>query len=99
MALFDVHRVAGDVLVLDCQAELLSDFPTRFVVPLRVMYTSQRAGLARLCPVFDVGGQQLAMVTPLARGIDRRDIEDTVGNLGAHEAEIRAALAMLTSGL
>ena len=24
MALFDVHRVAGDVLVLDCQAELVS---------------------------------------------------------------------------
>ena len=99
MALFDVHRVTGGVLVLDCQADLLSDFPTRFVVPLRVMYTSQRAGLARLCPVFNLAGQQLAMVTPLARGIDRRTIEETVANLAQHEAAIRAALTMLTSGL
>ena len=99
MALFDVHRVTGGVLVLDCQSDLLADFPTRFVVPLRVMYTSQRSALTRLCPVFEVEGQKLAMVTPLARGIDRRDIEETVGNLARHEAAIRAALTMLTSGL
>lgn len=35
MAQFDVYRVRGNVLVLDCQSDLLSSLTSRFVVPLR----------------------------------------------------------------
>ena len=34
MAKYDVYRLRGDTLVVDCQADLLSDLQTRFVVPL-----------------------------------------------------------------
>lgn len=99
MAQFDVYRVSGGVLVVDCQSGLLADSPTRFVAPLRVMYAGNRGALARLFPGFDILGQRLTMVTPLARGIDRRDIEATVASLAGHHAAIRDALAMLTTGL
>lgn len=38
------------------------------------------------------------MMTPIARSIDRRDIEATVGSLTAHDYEIKAALDFLVSG-
>lgn len=34
MAKFDVCRLDAGILVLDCQADLLSDLRTRLVVPL-----------------------------------------------------------------
>ncbi len=95
MAQYDVLRVTGNVLVLDCQADVLSDLPTRFVVPLRA---DDRIAMPRLTPVFDVQGQRLVMVTPLARSISRRDILERVQTLADQEYVIKAALDMLISG-
>jgi toxin CcdB len=95
MAQFDVLRVTGDVLVLDCQSDFLADLPTRFVVPLR---TLDRIDLPRLTPSFDIAGQRFTMITPLARGIDKREVLGKVASLASYEYEIKNALDMLTSG-
>jgi len=95
LAQFDVYRVRGDVLVIDCQSDLLTDLPTRFVVPLR---PTDIVALKRLTPTFVINGNVLTMITPLARAIDVRDIEDTVATLDAEQFEIKAALDMLISG-
>ncbi len=95
MAQFDVYRVRGNVLVVDCQADLLSGLPTRLVAPLR---TPDPKAPARLIPVFDIDNKPLAMITPLLRSIAVRDIEATVTNLGAHEVTIKGAIDMLISG-
>ncbi len=95
MAQFDVYRVRGNVLVIDCQSDLLADLPTRFVVPLR---PTDLVALKRLTPTFVIDGEALTMVTPLARAIDVRDIEGTVATLDAVQFEIKAALDMLISG-
>ena len=95
MAQFDVCRVRGGVLVVDCQADLLSDLPTRFVVPLR---SPDLEAPDRLLPVFDIAGGRLAMVTPLARSIAVRDIEAVVTSLAAQEYRVKAALDVLISG-
>ena len=95
MAQFDVYRVRGNVLVIDCQSDLLADLPTRFVVPLRPI---DIVALKRLTPTFVIDGTALTMITPLARAIDVRDIEDTVTTLDAAQFEIKAALDMLISG-
>jgi len=95
MAQFDVYRVTGGAVVVDCQSDLLEDLPTRFVVPLR---ETDRVMLKRLTPVFMIGGIEMTMMTPLARGIDVRDIEARVDTLIDHEYEIKAALDMLISG-
>jgi len=95
LAQFDVYRVRGNVLVIDCQSDLLAGLPTRFVVPLRPIDT---VALKRLTPTFVIDGAALTMITPLARAINVRDIEDTVTTLDAAQFEIKAALDMLISG-
>lgn len=95
MAQFDVCRVRGGGLVIDCQANLLDRLPTRFVVPLR---PTDASVMQRLTPVFAIDGRDYAMFTPLAGAIDVRDIEAIVGSLLVHEYTIKTALDMLISG-
>ena len=95
MAQFDVYRIRGSILAVDCQSDLLSDLRTRFVVPLRPVET---AIFKRLMPSFTIDGEVLTMITPLARAIDVRDIEDTITSLDAEQFEIKAALDMMMSG-
>ncbi len=96
MAQFDVYRLRGGSLVLDCQSNLLDALPTRFVVPLR---GSHPAELKHLTPAFDVEDKRLVMLTPLARGINRREIESTVATLADHQDQIERALDVLISGV
>lgn len=98
MAQFDIYRVSEGSLVLDCQSDLLSILTSRFVVPLRLVGDKAPASTPRLTPIFDILGDRHVMVTPLARGLDRRDIKETIGSLAAHEYEIKAALDFLVSG-
>lgn len=95
MAQFDVYRVRGGGLVIDCQSDLLDDLPTRFVAPLRSTDTSV---MHRFNPVFQVTGQDFAMITQLAGAIAIRDITGTVASLTSREYEIKAALDMLIVG-
>ena len=90
-----MYRVRGNVLVVDCQSDLLSNLQTRFVVPLR---STEAIILKRLTPSFTIDGENLTMITTLARAIDVRDIEETVATLDAAQFEIKAALDMLISG-
>ena len=90
-----MYRVRGNVLVVDCQSDLLSDLQTRFVVPLR---RTEAVIVKRLTPSVTIDGENLTMITTLARAIDVRDIEETVATLDAAQFEIKAALDMLISG-
>lgn len=95
MAQFDVYRVRGGGLVVDCQSNLLSALPTRFVAPLRV-----HAGrtIDRLNPIFRIEDRDYAMVAQLAGAIDRRAILATVASLAEHDLSVKAALDMLVTG-
>ena len=95
MAQFDVYRVRGGELVVDCQADLLDDLPTRFVVPLRK--DDGDARIERLTPSLVVGGDPMTMLTPLARGIAVRDIEATIGSVAPQGYAVKAALDFLIS--
>jgi toxin CcdB len=98
MAQFDVLRTRGGALVLDCQSDLLELLETRFVVPLRREGVEAPRASQRLTPIFEIAGERYVMVTPLARGIDRQDIEGFVTSLATHEYEIKGALDFLVSG-
>ena len=95
MAQFDVYRVRGGGLVIDCQSDLLDNLPTRFVVPLRAEDSSV---MRRFNPILQVEGRDLAMVTQLAGAIAVRDIVGIVASAAPHEYDIKAALDMLISG-
>lgn len=95
MAQFDIHRVRGGELAVDCQADLLDNLPTRLMAPLRA---DQPATIARLTPSFTVNGRQMTLLTPLVRGVSVREIEETIGSLREHEYAIKGALDLLISG-
>lgn len=97
MAQFDVYRVTGDRLVVDCQHDLLSDLPSRIVAPLRPAGDAV-VQAARLNPVVDIDGSRFRIATQFLRAIERRELKDYVGSLAAYEYEIKAALDMLISG-
>jgi toxin CcdB len=99
MAKFDVYRRAdGGGYVLDCQADLLGDLNTRFVVPL--LPEEQAPGCAaRLNPAFEVEGRTLVMLTQFAAAILVRDLGRPVLSLLSEQDAINNALDMLISGI
>lgn len=96
MARFDVYRGPGGELLLDCQADVLSHFETRFVVPLLPAKGAVQAD--RLHPRLVVEGDEVLMVTHLASAVPRKMLRGRVTNLRADEAAIMNALDMLLTG-
>ena len=98
MAKFDVYRVGrGEDYVIDCQADLLSDLNTRFVVPLMPVDSAPKQG-ARLNPVFEIDGERFAMVTQFAATMPAASLRAAVTSLVEHDLTIGNALDMLISG-
>lgn len=62
MAKFDVCRLDAGILVLDCQADLLSDLRTRLVVPL-VPSAESWGGVRRLNPAIPFLGAARSSAT------------------------------------
>ena len=98
MAQFDIHRVGRGDLIIDCQSDLLSDFNTRFVVPL----TLRQGGAppaSRLNPIFTVAGREYVMRTQFASTVERRLLGEVVASLDDHSFEIVGAIDMLIAGV
>lgn len=99
MARFDVYaNEFGPGLLLDCQADLLSELNTRLVIPLLPPENApKRAG--RLNPQFDIHGEQYVMVTQYAGAIELREFGRKIASLLDRDREIMNALDMLISGV
>ncbi len=97
MARFDVYETRDGDYILDCQADILSHYSTRFVVPL---LRSQDALIAagKLNPVFSVNDETVFMYTHFAAAIPVADLGRPITSLEQHDFEIIAALDMLISG-
>ena len=94
---FDVHNL-GDGLVIDCQSNLLAQIDSRFVVPL-VRVAGASIVAQRLNPIFDIGGEQFAMLTQAAGAVRRRELGGVVTSLTDRSFEITGALDVLISGV
>ena len=98
MARFDVHRSRDSAsLWLNCQAELLDDYKTRFVVPLMSAEDGPKIA-GRLNPVFEIEGSQVAMFTQYAGAIPKSELGEFVTSLADHDMAILSAIDMLISG-
>lgn len=98
MAKFDVYRLPDSGgLLLDCQADLLSDFGTRLVVPLLPSADAPKP-VARLNPVFEIDGRDYVMVPQLAASVPLSELRAKVVSLRDHDLTIGNALDMLISG-
>ena len=83
--------------MVDCQADLLSHLPTRFVVPLIVPNEIPHP-MARLHPAFQVDGETRLMATHLAGSLKVSELAAEIGSLARHDMEISNALDMLIIG-
>lgn len=97
MARFDVHRLADGVLVLDIQADLLSDFKTRVVAPSLPAKTTPRS-LERLHPIFEIDGQDYVIATHLIAAVPLHELGPVVASLADRHEAIMAAIDMLVTG-
>ncbi len=98
MARFDVYRAKDSeaLYLLDCQADVLDVFGTRFVVPLHKAEGARAA--TRLHPIFSVGEDRIVMVTHLASAVPLRALGPRITSFGDQQAAIMGALDMLITG-
>lgn len=98
MARFDIYeRRSGRGYLLDCQANILSDLNTRFVIPLLPSDEAPRPA-SRLNPIFDIQGEPLVMVTQFAAAVPVKELGAHAGSLIAEDTAIIGAIDMLLSG-
>ncbi len=98
VARFDYYpNSGGPGYLLDCQADLLSHFDTRFVVPL-IPLDEAPVPAGRLNPVFDIGGVRHSMVTQFAATVPTRLLGPASGSLDTNDYAISNALDMLMTG-
>ncbi|MBV9930256.1 MAG: CcdB family protein [Alphaproteobacteria bacterium] len=97
MARFDALRLTDGAVVLDCQADVLRNLRTRFVVPLFPLATSRFAA-DRLNPLLDLPDGRYVMGTQGAGTIHVREIAGVIASLSDAESRIMNALDMLLTG-
>jgi toxin CcdB len=98
MAKFDVHRLRdGSMLVVNCQADLLDDLKTRFVVPL---FPAERtpARFARFNPTIEFAGTAYTVASQGAATLNLAELGPSLGPPSDHNLTIGNALDMLISG-
>jgi toxin CcdB len=101
MAQFDVH---GDrkgklyPLLLDVQADLLSQLGTRVVVPLAPKRKYPARPIRRLNPVLMFEGVDYVAVFQELAAIAASELGPVEGSLAKHRAELVAALDLLLTG-
>ena len=99
MARFDVYRnKAGKGLLLDCQADLLSDLETRLAVPL-LPPPDAPIPARNLNPSFEIAGKHYVMVTQYAGAIEVREFGPKTASLAVHNHTIMNALDFLLTGV
>lgn len=94
MARFDVYRLSDGALVVDCQADFLSDIGTRFVVPLLPLGTGAPPN-PRINPEVDVNGETLILATQLAGTIRTSELRSRVTTLDRDHLRITGAVDVL----
>ena len=85
--------------LLAVQSDLLDDMDTCAVVPLAKAQVARRAASERLNPVFELGGEDVVMLTQLIGTVPMGALRKPVGSFDAHHAAILRALDFLSSGI
>ena len=102
---FDVHpnpnkaSAAAYPFVLDIQSNLLSELPTRLVIPMQATQGDPIEIPTKLCPSFTVKGRKVSLVSYQAAPISRRLLKKPVASLGSQAHEIVAAIDAVISGV
>ncbi len=98
MTRFDVYQNPdGAGYLLDVQADLLKHLNTRVVVPLMAFNDAPRPA-KRLNPTFQVGGEDVIMVTQFLATVPLSILKTPVASLEPRHFEIINAIDMIMQG-
>lgn len=103
MAQFDVYENTDQnssptfPYLLDIQADILSDLPTRVVVPL-VLSSVLNKSIPILTPPFTIMETEVKMVTPQLVGVQMHLLGSRICSLKEKRSDIVAALDLLVTG-
>ena len=99
MPQFDIHRLKnGRGFVLDCQADILDNLPTRFVVPMVEAGPVPELAL-RFSPGFVVAGEKMRMATNIAATVARTELGEVVASLAEESHRVIGAIDVLITGV
>ncbi len=101
MARFDVYEYGSKSvpLVLDVQADLLSDLSTCVVVPLVPETKARKEAVPKLKPVIQVDGKNYILITTDIAAITRKSLGEAVANIeDNHRQDVTDALDFLFQG-
>lgn len=94
---YDIYRLAGDVLVVDLQSDLI-DIGTRVVAPL-VLKTARPVPLPTLEPMVLFNGHPHLILVSEMTAISARHLGPAIGDLRREEYMIRRAVDMVFTGI
>jgi toxin CcdB len=97
VAQLDVFRTPNGEYLLDCQSELLDHLATRFVIPLASPDNGPKLA-ERLNPIFQIGGEPMALYTQFALTVSEVELTEYVTTLAEQRYSVIEALDMLVSG-
>jgi toxin CcdB len=86
-------------LLIDVQADLLSDLATRVVVPLAARKAWDARPLTRLNPLVTLQRTEYVLVFQELAAIPRSVLGPPVGSLAARRSDLVAALDLLFTGI
>lgn len=90
--------VADVPFLVDVQSDLLSSLGTRVVIPCFRQGANEIPALKRLTPILEIDGETCVLMTPQVAGIPTHQLQEPVGDLSPHRAEILGALDLLLTG-
>lgn len=98
MARFDVFEFGPDLLVLDVQADLLSDLQSRVVIPLRPISQLATEALPRLRPSLRILGATYLLGTPEIVAVPVSQLGEPVANIEDQRGVVVDAIDFLLQG-
>jgi toxin CcdB len=102
MAQFDVYRNprrGAFPLLLDIQAEVLSQLATRVVVPLATVKRYGARPITHLNPTAKIGRAQYVLVFQELAAIPASTLRSPVGSLSDRRTDLIAAIDLLFTGI
>ena len=101
MARFDIYKYSGEAvpLVIDVQADLLSDLNTCAVIPLVLEKNAQKEALSKLKPIIQIDGVKYILMTTDIGTVTRSSLGEYIANAeNDYRQEITEALDFLFQG-
>ena len=87
----------GNGYLIDVQADSLSQFNTRMVIPLLPLGVAPKPAKT-LNPLFDINGERYSMVTQYMAAMPVKELKDAIFSVEDRRDEIVAAIDLLLQG-